>query len=506
MDERMSRAFETLNLSTMIGETEAGLSSVSKAVTEYASTSLKTIITPASTLDFRFAVKVGKVTEFIRGLVGWCRKRLLDGPGIQNVEEAHAGIVANAISEGESALVTVIRSFITERKVAMLRSPSLEGNSPTEITTDIRDLDLILAESAMIMQNCQRFYNDLHKMERKLTKKTILPTLDKLVALWKELIASYSSNERNYLCNGIKMALRMNEVNAEVSTCVEDVFFLAKKGCMRAVSVGERNVLQEIIEAVRVSLASEMIPSIGKRLRQLFPDPKSGGDCIIIATNDGASARIYLERLVDELRGVVEQTSLYAVDDLLRASPVMGNNLAMSKLNTVLNDLDTLADTFETVIVRPGLESIYSTRVKSKLSPFLVQLFTSEGGCTEPPSLTRCVTFIDKTLLPLLDTLIEENTAQIVMILTKEIVQQLEKNLLTTKWPWSPHNLVSFERDLRRLVAYLAELTGLQAKDLFVRSLQMLSVLEGEAPVDGDAPSRRLTDSEISILSSNRYQ
>lgn len=67
------------------------------------------------------------------------------------------------------------------------------------------------------------------------------------------------------------------------SSCVEDVFFVIRKCCMRAVAIGEEECAIKVLSRSKGLLVSSFIPHLSKRARQLFPDAKSGDSVMVKA-------------------------------------------------------------------------------------------------------------------------------------------------------------------------------------------------------------------------------
>jgi hypothetical protein len=303
----------------------------------------------------------------------------------------------------------------------------------------------------------------------------------------------------------------MNTVSEDdkISTSVEDSFFLAQKCCTRAIAVGESAAITTVLEGCKVILNSEMIAILQRRMRQLVPDAKTG-DSIIIAVNDAAAGRDFLERLVDELRDLVDHGQIYSINRASEGCIGELDNLAKSKINTSLNGLDSVGSAFRG-IVKTGLESVNSIMIKSKIVPFLAQLSRDLAVVNESETpLLRLIPFVDKTLLPHLVRLVDENQASSIMLISSEISQQIEQSLLGSKW--TIQTATSTERTLRKLISYLADLTELQAKDLFIRSNQMLAIITCDTRSEATAyvelslgnENWRLTEGESRVMLASR--
>lgn len=118
-DTTMGLAFETLELFIVIGESKVGLTQVSSLLQKFAAQALSGIIPSViSPLEFCFAAKVSRVTDFVKGLTEWCWQRLLKVNGLDEMRNAaHSTITEGVFSEAQSSIITLIRNFFTERKI-----------------------------------------------------------------------------------------------------------------------------------------------------------------------------------------------------------------------------------------------------------------------------------------------------------------------------------------------------------------------------------------------------
>jgi hypothetical protein len=175
---------------------------------------------------------------------------------------------------------------------------------------------------------------------------------------------------------------------------------------------------------------------------------------------------------------------LYSIESVRASAPDLPS-LTRSKLTTTLNDLDTLANAFE-AIVRGGLETIYATQVRNKLSPVLAQISKDLAGEMSESSLLRIIPVLDRVFSATpLDRLADENRVSMLLLVSREIASHLEKAIVSAKW--TGLRVSVFERELRRLSAYLADLTELQAKELLLQATQMLSILSNDSRAEAIA-------------------
>lgn len=78
------------------------------------------------------------------------------------------------------------------------------------------------------------------------------------------------------------MAISQIAEGEKTSSCVEDVFFVLRKCCMRAMAVGDEGCVAKVLTQGKDLLGSRFIPRLGKRARQLFPEVKSGDSVMVL--------------------------------------------------------------------------------------------------------------------------------------------------------------------------------------------------------------------------------
>lgn len=83
-----------------------------------------------------------------------------------------------------------------------------EGRSPTIGELNIKDLDLLAAEMAMIIQNCCLVARERELLAAKNQK--YFSELQLLYGSMAELLASYSKIEIAYLNDGVRMVLQLH--------------------------------------------------------------------------------------------------------------------------------------------------------------------------------------------------------------------------------------------------------------------------------------------------------
>lgn len=160
----------------------------------------------------------------------------------------------------------------------------------------------------------------------------------------------------------------------------------------------------------------------------------------------------------------------------------VGAAISRGRLSTLTVEMEMVAGLLDK-LTSSSLETIYATQVKSKLDPCLVQIVRdlSDPTCEDTVTLLRIIAVVEKSIMPQLQMLSEENLIQVVMMISRTTAAQLGSFLATL--PAHPRERIeALEMDLRKLVGFLAGLTELQAREAFTPIMQLLSDLsEGRA-------------------------
>lgn len=285
-------------------------------------------------------------------------------------------------------------------------------------------------------------------------------------------------------------------------------------------------------------------------------------------------AKLYLQKIVDKIKDITnidgdqdttmiaqkETLLLFSMEKIKSLDGKTGTpleNYWKAKLTSAINDLDTLTVIFDTN-ARILIDSLYTSQVKTKLLTFLAPIFrelaslaintvsstapatttnavTTDKGLINPldsiTPLAKVISFIESSIIPIIQELIDENRIIILLSIIKEFSSQFEKKLLlnfghgtfatttanaittaatTTTTKWTAHSIVLIERDFRRIAHYFADFTELQSKEVLLRCSQMIMILNCDTKAEAvslvqadrqdENKSVKLTDSEISIL------
>jgi hypothetical protein len=202
----------------------------------------------------------------------------------------------------------------------------LKAGSKT-VDTDIRELDLILAETTLISQRTQLFDRFLHtraaaeieKIEKikdsdfgtavsrtlDVLHKDGLAKTSRLDQRVQELMGHYVVLEEFFIHRSIDKAMKIDEYERgnTTSSCVDDVFYILKKSSARVISTADPDSLCAMINVFGQVLENDYINTFQRQLSTGFPsletqDAKIGYMVILNNIDVGCD---YLSKLAQEL-------------------------------------------------------------------------------------------------------------------------------------------------------------------------------------------------------------
>lgn len=147
-------------------------------------------------------------------------------------------------------------------------SSATTAGTPTELLADPRQLDANLHELALISQRASLFYSFIHdrandELERSETtqgkennkrQENGLSSSSGLAKRVKGLLnSSYLVMDEYLLKRNVDKAMRMDQsvaADGEISTCVDDVFFILKKVIRRCITTSEPDVMAATVGTI----------------------------------------------------------------------------------------------------------------------------------------------------------------------------------------------------------------------------------------------------------------
>lgn len=254
--------------------------------------------------------------------------------------------------------------------------------------------------------------------------------------------------------------------------------------------------------------------------------------------NDITTARVCLLALTDEIKGLVDAKDetevgvlpLFIIDSTYDGGIFPIDRFSRSKILTSANDLEMLVVTHLDGMARALTDTIYATQIKSKLTPFLVQLFKDplvyhqDGNSDEADTgalMTTLPTFmqhVEGSILPVLEGLVGDAKILLVLLISKEFAGALERKLLqpsggiatatnnnTGTAKWTSSSVAALEHDFRRVSGYLADLSELQSREPLLHISQLLMALGADSRSEASSMARELLgEAQLKVLLSLR--
>lgn len=313
-----------------------------------------------ASLDFHYAVQIGKIYEYIDGFLRWEHQTLHDNiisggisTNMANQETNRLHLLIDAklatilVEEAETAMVKTIRAFAVERRLRhTIENLSLESGSDQRVSkkvsplvspgngtavmannnkVNVRELDLIVAEMALITQSALAlpklievdYHNDGNGNDNDNDNALVsIPKLEILLALLGEFVNDYAILEVAYLQNSIKKAINVNQIlyhdntgngGVRISSCVEDIFFLVEKVSKRVLAVGEVTALLMVWKGILDTLEHELIKVV---IQQKYIKSKGSSSELLNATAVSINDALMSTKSLENLEMAIKQTVL----------------------------------------------------------------------------------------------------------------------------------------------------------------------------------------------------
>ncbi|KAI9145979.1 COG4 transport protein-domain-containing protein [Paraphysoderma sedebokerense] len=420
----------------LVGEIELGLSKYSNYVCALLSRKCQDAIKLAAQQEHSF--HIGLLTRLFENIAS-----LIDNQS--PIIESHYGpgstirLIQRLHREAEVQAQIIIDSWMEkrqfQRRVSEIPKKGKRSTDPgharlssTDNTSDVRDLDIILTELALTSQRYQLYSRFIHSRSLDEVKtlrsqdpnKFNKPFLEDLESnkslgrdglaitgvfdqLMQQLMSSYIALEEDFLKRSIEKAMAIDEHDPDnqISSCVDDVFFILKKCYTRSISTSDIdtvcamiNVYASIIEEnymmalqSRANEAASLSGKMGVNVDvgigmgiSVSTDKEVAAQRLrhLVYLNDIDMSCSYLPRMSQDIDNVASETfqlSTIQTEESLSETPETASIAKnRDKIQSCLTSITDMEKTFRSLL-KTQLESLFSTNIKSKLAPLLREAF-----------------------------------------------------------------------------------------------------------------------------------
>ncbi|XP_075212039.1 conserved oligomeric Golgi complex subunit 4 [Lycorma delicatula] len=394
---------------------------------------------------------------------------------------------------------------VQEAERILVNSSSSSSNI---IGFDPKEIDLLLSEITIIHSRYQlylrflqrRISNDLEvgvpdsgNRTALLNDMESLLQKSELCRRMQELIGYYLLLERYYMEQSVKKAVAMDTVEkgSQISSMVDDVFFIVRKCIRRAGSSGSLDGVCAVINNACAALETEMCSALRQQLKLGFPsgylDLTQAYNVVLqgrLQPPDSEQARntflIYLNN--------ADMCSEYVTTlcrTLCQEIPCATEN-DRAKLDSCLSGLSTVTAALG-AIVDFGLQQLRVSAIKPRVGPWVDSFLSVTHNLTQEefsnyeanePFIRNLIANLSMLLSEFEGTLTSANYDALISILVSEVTSQMEKVIMKSEF--NRLGGLALDKEVRSLVTYLSNATSWSVRDKFARLMQIATVLNLE--------------------------
>ena len=459
---------------------------------------------------------------------------------------------------------TLLREFRTSRNLSQIqiqvealnKQAAGKNKFATLDRPEAKTLDVILTEISLINVKVEqyvsfvkrRFESDFETDKQQISDANRYIMKTKLVVSTQEMLGQYVALEEYLMREMVGKAIGIDAIDegAQVSTVVDDVFFVVKKSLQRAISSSSIDIICAMVNHASILLDDQYLTLLKNRLRSAASSASSSFDLsqfVRVGTSFPSSAA--LSSLANATTGTASGTqgdqggAMGEIDTkVIGGWCVALNNIDVSleyihllkkhveeevvkmfaslseqsrgKLEMVLASLQAVGDRLKENR-ESGASEIMHGVVRPKIKPAIERLTAVDLNISEEqfavyesedPWCQALIFQMDRILKALQPLMTDTNHAAIVRATVNETATLLEKQVLKKRFSkLGGHQL---EKDIRKLCTYLTSLTSWSIRDRFARLTQMATLLSLERETElaeyiqsDDSFAWRLTPTEL---------
>ncbi|KAJ8982447.1 hypothetical protein NQ317_010187 [Molorchus minor] len=316
-----------------------------------------------------------------------------------------------------------------------------------------------------------------------------------------DLLSNYLRLEQYFMEESVGKAVAMDTLDPsqQISSMVDDTFFIIRKCVRRSLSTGSLDgICVTINNACRV-LESDFCEILRSRLKQGYPsgyldltqaynvlqtsiqqgrlqagDTELSRTAFIVALNNADSSMEYVDALCDHVLKEIEQ-----------ALPKLNTN-ERGKLESCLSGLSSVTTNLKDIIDY-GIQQLRSTAIKPRVNPWVDAFLNTSHHLTEDElaayeageSFVQNLIMNMETLLSSFkDILSPSNYDCFTQVLTTDVTQRFEKVIF--KSTFNRLGGLVLDKEVRSLAGYITAATSWSVRDKFARLTQIATVINLE--------------------------
>lgn len=366
---------------------------------------------------------------------------------------------------------------------------------------DPKSLDILLGELTLMHYKVDLYFKFV---KRKLSKNSKDPELlNKIETLMKccnlnckmqEVLDYYVQLERYFTEESVFKAVAMDALleDSNVSSMVDDVFFILRKSIRRAATSGSIEVVCSVINNVRTLLETKYCPVLKKQLEQGYStgylDVAQAYTSVRLQIDPEIKAKSFLAYLnnADVTLEYLQTLKSNVTEEIIRSFPQLTEK-DKEKVAICLSELFSGATSLTSSIIDYGMKHLKESAIKPRISSWFASFAENNHELTEDeftsyeanePFVRKLISKIDEFLNSFKDALTSNNYDAFVNLVTVEITRHFEKVVFKSRF--NRLGGLVFDKEVRALVGFLTNATSWSIRDKFSRLSQISTLLNIE--------------------------
>lgn len=409
----------------------------------------------------------------------------------------------------------VVQQFLHSRNFEAMfsevkKSQKLSKSSATQ-RLDPRELDILLGEVVLLGARTELYLRFLRKRLR--TDLESLPKEERVedpAAVEDRLISNCGLSRKLQTLTGDyilmeeyfmrEMALKavsmdITEGDLQISSMVDDVFFIVQKSLMRTVSTSNMDAICAMVNNASSFIVSDFKEVLRTKIKGGYPSSSLDISGMLQGKLQSSNQKEDTAKLKRNFQVTLNNIEV-SIDNLQKLRSIIKCECdklftkigakGKEKVESCLADMTSCTQTLKDLL-QNGISVLCMNGVLPKLTALIdgfsgINHVISEDDFSlyevEDPFVQNFIATLEKTLSLLKDSLTGSNYDKVVSAVCSEIAARLEKSAM--KCSYNRLGGLQFDKELRALVGYLTNTTEWTVRDKFARLTQIATILNLE--------------------------
>ncbi|KAL0275674.1 UNVERIFIED_CONTAM: hypothetical protein PYX00_003462 [Menopon gallinae] len=366
---------------------------------------------------------------------------------------------------------------------------------------DPKSLDVLLGELTLLHYKVELYFKfvrrrivtesdeasqkRLKEIERLIKQCELSRTMQEIMKCYYVVLEMYFTEESVYKAVAVDSLIE----DCNVSSMVDDVFFIIRKSIRRACTSGSINAVCTVISNVCLLLKTRFCSVLKRQLEQGYLDYPLSYNAFqqyrLQATEQDVKSKLFLTYLnnADMSLEYIDTLKSSLSDEIGHSYPNLGEE-EKENVNISLSELVSVKTNSVFPVIDYGMRELRESAIKPRLSSWFSPFFEISHRLTEEefsnyeanePFIQKLIAKIDEFLSSFKESLTPSNYDTLVNVLTSEVTRHFEK--VVAKAKFNRLGGLVFDKELRALVSFLTSATSWSVRDKFTRLVQISTLL-----------------------------